>query len=85
VNLLLDEAFRDAIAARQEGWRYVVRTAIEMGIPVSATGDSLAYYDAYRSARLPANLTQAQRDYFGSHTYHRVDRAGVFHTNWTAH
>jgi 6-phosphogluconate dehydrogenase len=85
VNLLLDEAFRDAIAARQEGWRYVVRTAIEMGIPVPATADSLAYYDAYRSARLPANLTQAQRDYFGSHTYHRVDRGGVFHTDWTGH
>jgi len=84
VNLLLDPSFREAIAARQEAWRYVVQTAVGMGIPVPATSGSLAYYDAYRTARLPANLTQAQRDYFGSHTYHRVDRGGVFHTNWTA-
>jgi 6-phosphogluconate dehydrogenase len=83
VNLLLDEFFRDAMAARQDGWRHVVRTAIAMGIPVPATSASLAYYDSYRTARLPANLTQAQRDYFGAHTYHRVDRGGVFHTKWT--
>ena len=85
VNLLLDESFRDALAARQDGWRHFVQTAVGMGIPVPATGSSLAYYDAYRTARLPANLTQAQRDYFGAHTYRRVDRGGVFHTDWTAH
>jgi 6-phosphogluconate dehydrogenase len=81
-NLLLDGAFRDALAARQEPWRFVLRTAIDLGIPVLAMGASLAYYDAYRSERLPANLTQGQRDYFGAHTYHRVDRAGTFHTEW---
>jgi 6-phosphogluconate dehydrogenase len=84
VNLLLDDFFRDAIAARQEGWRYFVQTAVGLGIPVPAASGSLAYYDSYRTARLPANLTQAQRDYFGAHTYRRVDRGGVFHTNWTA-
>jgi 6-phosphogluconate dehydrogenase len=82
VNLLLDSAFRDAIGARQEGWRYFVQTAIALGIPVPAMGASLAYYDAYRSERLPANLTQGQRDYFGAHTYRRIDRDGVFHTQW---
>jgi 6-phosphogluconate dehydrogenase len=83
VNLLLDERFRDALADRQDGWRHVVCEAVSMGIPVPATSASIAYYDAYRSARLPANLTQAQRDYFGAHTYHRLDREGVFHTDWT--
>jgi 6-phosphogluconate dehydrogenase len=83
INLLLDGAFRDAAAERQDGWRHFVQTAIGMGIPVPAMGSSLAYYDSYRSARLPANLTQAQRDYFGAHTYRRVDRDGVFHTDWT--
>jgi 6-phosphogluconate dehydrogenase len=84
VNLLLDRAFRDAIAERQEGWRFVVQTAAGLGIPLPAISDSLAYYDSYRSARLPANLTQAQRDYFGAHTYRRLDREGVQHTNWSA-
>jgi 6-phosphogluconate dehydrogenase len=83
VNLLLDPAFRDAMAERQDGWRQVVQTAVGLGIPVPAMGVSLAYYDAYRSERLPANLTQAQRDFFGAHTYRRVDRDGVFHTDWT--
>ena len=83
VNLLLDDAFRDAMGERQEGWRYVVQTAIGLGIPVPATASSLAYYDSYRAARLPANLTQAQRDFFGAHTYRRNDREGVFHTPWT--
>jgi 6-phosphogluconate dehydrogenase len=81
-NLLLDDAFRDAVAERQEAWRHVVQAAVGLGIPVPAIGSSLAYYDAYRTARLPANLTQAQRDYFGAHTYRRVDRDGVFHTEW---
>jgi 6-phosphogluconate dehydrogenase len=85
VNLMLDESFRDAIGGRstQDGWRFVVQTAVGLGIPVPALGASLAYYDAYRSARLPANLTQAQRDFFGAHTYRRVDRDGIFHTSWT--
>jgi 6-phosphogluconate dehydrogenase len=83
VNLLLDEAFRDAVARRQDAWRFFVQTAVGLGIPVLATSASLAYFDAYRSDRLPANLTQAQRDYFGAHTYRRVDREGVFHTDWT--
>jgi 6-phosphogluconate dehydrogenase len=82
VNLLLDDAFRDAIEQRQEAWRFVVTSAIEMGIPVLAMSASIAYFDAYRSERLPANLTQAQRDYFGAHTYRRVDKPGVFHTEW---
>jgi 6-phosphogluconate dehydrogenase len=82
MNLLLDDAFRDAIASRQEAWRFVVQTAVGLGIPVLATSASLAYYDAYRSERLPANLTQGQRDLFGAHTYRRVDRPGSFHTEW---
>ncbi len=82
VNLMVDDAFRDALAARQEAWRHTVQTAVGFGIPVPALSASLAYYDAYRSARLPANLTQAQRDFFGAHTYRRVDRDGVFHTDW---
>ena len=83
VNLLLDPAFRDGIAERQDGWRRVVQTAVGLGIPVPAMSASLAYFDAYRSERLPANLTQGQRDFFGAHTYRRVDRDGTFHTNWT--
>jgi 6-phosphogluconate dehydrogenase len=81
-NLLLDEAFRVAVESRQGAWRFVVQTAVGMGIPALALSASLAYFDAYRSERLPANLTQAQRDYFGAHTYRRVDREGVFHTEW---
>ncbi len=83
VNLLLDNSFRSAVENRQGALRLVVQTAIGMGIPVLALGTSLAYFDAYRSERLPANLTQAQRDYFGAHTYRRVDRAGTFHTEWS--
>ena len=83
VNLLLDPAFSDAIAERQDGWRHTVATGVRLGIPVPGMSASLAYYDAYRSERLPANLTQGQRDYFGAHTYRRIDRDGVFHTNWT--
>ena len=81
-NLLLDPAFREAVETRQDGWRLVVQTAVGLGLPALALTASLAYFDAYRSERLPANLTQAQRDYFGAHTYRRVDRAGVFHTDW---
>jgi 6-phosphogluconate dehydrogenase len=84
VNLLLDDAFRTAVESRQEAWRFVVQTAIGIGIPALGLSSSLAYFDAYRSERLPANLTQAQRDYFGAHTYRRLDREGSFHTEWTA-
>jgi 6-phosphogluconate dehydrogenase len=83
VNLLLDDAFRLAVESRQADWRFLVQSAVGMGIPVLAQGASLAYFDAYRSERLPANLTQAQRDYFGAHTYRRIDREGTFHTEWT--
>jgi 6-phosphogluconate dehydrogenase len=83
VNLLVDEAFRDAVGQRQAAWRELVQTGIGLGIPLPAMGASLAYYDAYRSERLPANLTQGQRDFFGAHTYRRLDREGVFHTEWT--
>ena len=81
-NLLLDAEFKDAVSARLPAWRHVVQTAVGMGIPVPAFSASLAYYDSYRSERLPANLIQAQRDYFGAHTYERTDRPGVFHTDW---
>jgi 6-phosphogluconate dehydrogenase len=83
VNLMLDEHFANAMASGQQALRDVVRTAVAAGIPVPALSSSLAYYDSYRSARLPANLTQGQRDFFGAHTYRRVDRDGVFHTDWT--
>jgi 6-phosphogluconate dehydrogenase len=64
--------------------RYIIITAIQLGIPVYALSASLAYFDAYRTGRLPANLTQAQRDFFGAHTYRRLDEPGVFHTEWEA-
>ena len=84
-NLLLDSYFRDAIENSQLAWRKVIATAVEHGIPVPAFSSALAYYDGYRSEVLPANLLQAQRDYFGAHTYERLDKpAGeYFHTNWT--
>lgn len=81
-NLLMDTAFKEAALKRQAAWREVVQTAVGLGIPMLATSASLAYFDAYRSEVLPANLTQAQRDYFGAHTYRRVDRDGIFHTFW---
>lgn len=81
-NLLLDPEFATAVKSRQDGWRFAVRTAVALGIPCPAMSASLAYYDAFRSARLPANLIQAQRDYFGAHTYKRIDKEGVFHTEW---
>ena len=68
--------------SRESAWRETLQTAVGLGIPMLAVGASLAYFDAYRSEVLPANLTQAQRDYFGAHTYRRVDREGVFHTAW---
>ncbi len=83
-NLLLDSYFSEVIATHHEAWRHVVVTATEAGIPVPATAASLAYVDAYRSARLPANLLQGLRDFFGAHTYERTDREGTFHTQWEA-
>jgi 6-phosphogluconate dehydrogenase len=86
-NLLLDPFFRKAIKDSQRSWRKVVALAARKGIPVPAFSTALAFYDSYRSERLPANLLQAQRDYFGAHTYERVDqpRGQFFHTNWTGH
>jgi 6-phosphogluconate dehydrogenase len=81
-NMLLDIQFREEINRRQAGWRHAVQVARRFGVPCPATSASLDYYDSYRTARLPANLIQAQRDYFGAHTYERVDRPGVFHTEW---
>jgi 6-phosphogluconate dehydrogenase len=83
-NLMMDPEFSQAMNTRQSALRKMVALAAESGIPALAFSSALAYYDAYRSARLPANLTQAQRDYFGAHTYRRIDRAGPFHTEWTA-
>ena len=86
-NLLLDPYFADKVHQAQAAWRRVVASAVAMGIPVPALSSSLAFYDGYRHDRLPANLLQAQRDYFGAHTYERVDRPrGEFsHTDWTGH
>lgn len=82
-NLMLDTEFAQAMKIRQPSMRKVVALAAESGIPVPAFSSALAYYDAYRCKRLPANLTQAQRDYFGAHTYRRIDRQGTFHTDWS--
>ncbi|MGA0370080.1 MAG: decarboxylating NADP(+)-dependent phosphogluconate dehydrogenase [Kiritimatiellia bacterium] len=84
-NLLLDDFFKDAVHHAQASWRRVLSTAVTLGIPMPAIGAALAYYDGYRTERLPANLLQAQRDYFGAHTYERLDkpRGEFFHTNWT--
>ena len=83
-NLLLNPYFQNVVESAQSAWRNVVKTAIDFGIPVPAFSTALSYYDSYRSAVLPANLLQAQRDYFGAHTYHRIDKPGEgpFHTDW---
>jgi 6-phosphogluconate dehydrogenase len=81
-NLLLDPYFKEVVQRAQDPWREVVITAVRLGIPVPAFGAALAYYDSYRSEQLPANLLQAQRDYFGAHTYNRTDKEGTFHTEW---
>ena len=87
VNLLLDPFFKQAIETAQAGWRRVAASAVQLGIPIPAISAALAYYDGYRTAVLPANLLQAQRDYFGAHTYERIDKpeGEFFHTNWTGH
>ena len=84
-NLLLDPFFKEKMNSAQDSWRRVIATAVTNGIPVPAMCTALNYFDGYRSERLPANLLQAQRDYFGAHTYERVDkpRGEFFHTNWT--
>jgi 6-phosphogluconate dehydrogenase len=85
VNLLVDPFFKEAVETRQAAWRRVIIQAVQLGIPVPCLSSALAYFDGYRTARLPANLLQAQRDYFGAHTYERTDkpRGEFFHTNWT--
>jgi 6-phosphogluconate dehydrogenase len=86
-NLALDSFFTDALKSAEAGWRKAVILAVENGIPTPAFSSALAYFDGYRSERLPANLLQAQRDYFGAHTYERLDskRGEYFHTDWTGH
>ena len=92
-NLLLDPYFREVIESTQENWRHIVSTATQLGMPIPAFSSALAYFDSCRSAQLPANLIQAMRDYFGAHTYHKIDSNGntlvgadgaptVFHTEW---
>ncbi|HEY2573792.1 MAG TPA: NADP-dependent phosphogluconate dehydrogenase, partial [Verrucomicrobiaceae bacterium] len=84
-NLLIDSKFRDMVASRQDAWRRVVSLGITNGVGLPAFSSSLAYYDSYRRARLPGNLIQAQRDFFGAHTYERNDNPGTFiHTEWSA-
>ena len=84
-NLLLDPFFADQIQKAQAGWRRVISAGVMAGIPMPAMSSALAYFDGFRTASLPANLLQAQRDYFGAHTYERTDkpRGQFFHTNWT--
>ncbi|HCM22470.1 MAG TPA: phosphogluconate dehydrogenase (NADP(+)-dependent, decarboxylating), partial [Porphyromonadaceae bacterium] len=86
-NLLLDPFFKDSVEAAQESWRRVCATALQNGIPVPALTSALTYFDGFRNAQLPANLLQAQRDYFGAHQYERIDkpRGEFFHTDWTGH
>jgi 6-phosphogluconate dehydrogenase len=81
-NLLVDPFFTEAVHQAQDAWRNVVKTGVDLGIPMPAFTTALAYYDGYRRDRLPANLLQAQRDYFGAHTFNRTDKEGVFHAEW---
>ncbi|WP_071395683.1 NADP-dependent phosphogluconate dehydrogenase [Bacillus tuaregi] len=81
-NLLLDPYFKEIVESYQQALRETIANAVQYGIPVPCFSSALAYYDSYRTATLPANLLQAQRDYFGAHTYERIDREGIFHTNW---
>jgi 6-phosphogluconate dehydrogenase len=86
-NLLLDDFFSSVVNKYQASWRNALARAVEMGVPTPAFSTALAFFDGYRTARLPQNLLQAQRDFFGAHTYERVDqpRGQFFHTNWTGH
>jgi 6-phosphogluconate dehydrogenase len=83
-NLMLDPFFGDILEKSQTNWRFAISQAIQAGVAVPAFAASLSYFDSYRQERLPANLLQAQRDYFGAHTYERIDKPGVFHTEWLA-
>jgi 6-phosphogluconate dehydrogenase len=83
-NLLLDPGFKSWVKKAQPKWRFAIQTATKLGVPTLAMSASLAYFDSYRRVSLPANLTQAQRDYFGAHTYERTDKEGTFHTEWTS-
>ena len=84
-NLLVDDFFNGEVSRCQKSWRRVVAQAVFSGVPVPAFSSALAYFDGYRSGNLPANLLQAQRDYFGAHTYQRIDRprGEIYHTEWT--
>jgi len=81
-NLLLNDYFRESIEKYQQAWREVVMTGVAAGLPISGFTSALSYYDSYRAEELPMNLLQAQRDYFGAHTYQRIDKEGIFHTKW---
>lgn len=81
-NLLLDEYFVEITKKYQQAVREVVAIAVQAGVPVPTFSSAIAYYDSYRSDRLPANLIQAQRDYFGAHTYERTDKEGIYHYSW---
>ncbi len=81
-NLLLAPYFTSALEQAQDAWRHVIITAVQMGLPVPAFTTALSYFDGIRRPRLPANLLQAQRDYFGAHTYQRIDKPGTFHSDW---
>jgi 6-phosphogluconate dehydrogenase len=81
-NLMLDPFFSSILKDTQSNWRHAISIATQAGVAVPAFGASLAYFDSYRQERLPANLLQAQRDYFGAHTYERIDKPGTFHTEW---
>jgi 6-phosphogluconate dehydrogenase len=83
-SLLVDEYFLDAVSGAQDAWRRVVATAAQQGIPAPGFASALAYYDGLRAKRLPAALIQGQRDFFGAHTYRRIDKDGAFHTIWGA-
>jgi 6-phosphogluconate dehydrogenase len=82
-NLMLDPYFKDVVERSQARWRTVVATAAERGVPIPAFSSALSYFDSYRAESLPANMIQAQRDYFGAHTYERTDKPGSFHTEWS--
>ena len=79
---MLDSYFKNILSSYQKDLRHVVSTAVNLGVPVPSFSSALTYYDSYRSANLPANLLQAQRDYFGAHTFERVDKEGIFHHEW---
>ena len=79
---MVSDAFSSDILATQSAMREVLKAGIDAGVPMLAFSSTLQYFDAYRTGRLPLNVVQAQRDYFGSHTYERIDREGVFHTEW---